>query len=59
MHGSGWISLAIRESYDGVLREGDNLNVMLIKTPPRRLSSYVYVVFMDIDFVLQIINIPF
>ena len=42
---------AIHSRYDDILRESDNLSVIL-KTPPRRLSSYVYALFMHRDFVL-------
>ena len=50
---------AIRSRYDDILRGSDNLSVIL-KTPPRRLSSYVYVLkFTHRDFVLQFVITPF
>ena len=48
---------AIRESYDDILRGGDDLSVTLKRTP-RRLSSYVYALFTHRDLVLQSMNIP-
>ena len=48
---------AIRESYDERLRVGDNLSIILTRTP-RRLSSYVYALFAHQDLVLQSMNIP-
>ena len=49
---------AIRSRYDDILRESDNLSAIL-KTPPRRLRSYVYALFTHRDFVLQCMNTPF
>ena len=37
---------AIRSRYDDILRGSDNFSAIL-KTPPRRLSSYVYALFTD------------
>ena len=50
---------AICVRYDDILRGRDNLSAML-KTPPIRLSSYMYALFMHRDFVLQcMMNTPF
>ena len=49
---------AIRSRYVDILRGSDNLSGIL-KTPPRRLSSYEYALFTHRDFVLQCMNIPF
>ena len=35
---------AIRESYDDILRGGDDFNIILKRTP-KRLSSYIYNLF--------------
>ena len=43
---------AIRSRYQDILRGSDNVSAIL-KTPPRRLSSYVYALFIHRDFVLQ------
>ena len=48
---------AIHSRYADVLRGSDNLSAIL-KTPPRRLSSYVYALFTHRDFVLQCMNNP-
>ena len=48
---------AIRSRYANILRGSDNLSAIL-KTPPRRLSSYVYALFTHRDFVLQCTNPP-
>ena len=48
---------AIRSRYVDTLRS-DNLSVIL-KTPPRRLSSYVYALFMHRNIVLQCMNTTF
>ena len=48
---------AIRSRYVDILRGNDNLSAIL-KTPPRRLSSYVYALFTHRDFVLQCMNTP-
>ena len=48
---------AIRSRYVDILRGSDNLSAIL-KTPPRRLSSYVYALFTHRDFVLQCMNTP-
>ena len=42
---------AIRSRYVDILRGSGNLSAIL-KTPPRRLSSYVYALFTHRDFVL-------
>ena len=47
----------IRLRYVGILRGSDNLSA-IIKTTPRRLSSYVYALFTHRDFVLQCMNTP-
>ena len=44
---------AVCESYDDILRGGDDLHVTL-KRIPRRLSSYVDALFTNWDFVLQV-----
>ena len=49
---------AIRSRYDDILRVGDNLST-IHKTPPRRLSSYVYALFTPREFVLECMNTPF
>ena len=49
---------AIRARYDDILRGSDNLSAIL-RTSPRRLSSYVYALFTHRDFVLQCMNTPF
>ena len=46
---------AIRSSYVDILGGSDNLSAIL-KTPTRRLSSYVYALFTHRDFVLQCMN---
>ena len=46
---------AIGSRYADILRGSDNLSAIL-KTPPRRLSSYVYVLFTHRDFVFQCMN---
>ena len=46
---------AIRSRYVDILRGSDNLRSIL-KTPPRRLSSYVYALLTHRDFVLQRMN---
>ena len=48
---------AIHESYDDILREGDDLSAALNRTP-RRLSSCVYALFTHQDLVLRSMNIP-
>ena len=48
---------AISSRYADILRGSDNLSVIL-KTPLRRLSSYVYALFTHRDFVLQCMNNP-
>ena len=48
---------AIRETYDYILRGGDDLSATLKRTP-RRLSSYVYALFTHRDLVLRSMNIP-
>ena len=48
---------AIVQRYDDILRWSENLSAIL-KTPPRRLSSYVYALFTHRDFVLQCMNTP-
>ena len=48
---------AIRSRYADILRGSDNLRSIL-KTPPRRLSSYVYALLTHRDFVLQHMNTP-
>ena len=48
---------AIRSRYADILRGSDNLRSIL-KTPPRRLSSYVYALLTHRDFVLQRMNTP-
>ena len=48
---------AIRSRYADILRGNDNLSAIL-KTPSRRLSSYVYALFTYRDFVLQGMNTP-
>ena len=48
----------IRSRYIVILRGSDNLSVILT-TPLRRLSSYVYALFTHKDFVLQSMNTPF
>ena len=49
---------AIRSRYVDILKGSDNLSVIL-KTPPRRLSSYAYALFTHRDFVLQCMNTSF
>ena len=44
-----------RSRYVDILRGSVNLSAIL-KTPPRRLSSYVYALFTHKDFVLQCMN---
>ena len=51
------IYTAICSRYVDILRASDNL-IATLKTPPRRLSSYVYALFIHRDFVLQCINTP-
>ena len=46
----------IRESYDDILRGGDDLSVILKRTS-MRLSSYVYALFAHRDLMLQDMNI--
>ena len=48
---------AIRSRYVDILRGSDNLSAIL-KSPPRRLSSYVYDLFKHRDFVLRCMNTP-
>ena len=48
---------AILSRYADILRGSDNIRTIL-KKPPRRLSSYVYVLFTHRDFVLQCMNNP-
>ena len=48
---------AIRSRYADILRRSDSLSAIL-KTPSRRLSSYVYALFTHRDFVLQCMNTP-
>ena len=48
---------AVCESYDDILRGGDDLHVTL-KRIPRRLSSYVDALITHQDFWLQRMNIP-
>ena len=48
---------AIHSRYVDILRGSDNVSTIL-KTPPRRLSSYVYALFTHKDFVLQCMNTP-
>ena len=48
---------AIRSRYADILRGSDNLSAIL-KTPLRRLSSFVYALFIYRDFVLQSMNTP-
>ena len=49
---------AICSKYVDILRGIDNLSAIL-KTPPRRLSSYEYALFTHRDFVLQCMNTLF
>ena len=44
---------AIRSRYADILRGSDNLSVIL-KKPPRRLSSYVYALLTHRDFMLNV-----
>ena len=46
----------IRSRYGDILRGSDNSAIL--KTPLRRLSSYVYALFTYRDFVLQCMNTP-
>ena len=48
---------AIHSRYVDILSGSDNLSAIL-KTPPRRLSLYVYALFTHRDFVLQCMNTP-
>ena len=48
---------AIHESYDDILRGGDDLSITLKRTP-RRLNAYVYALFTHQDLVLQSMKIP-
>ena len=48
---------AIRSRYANILRGSDNLTAIL-KTPPRRLGSYVFALFTHRDIVLQCMNTP-
>ena len=49
---------AIHSSYADILRGSDNLSAIL-KTPPGRLSSYVYALFTHRDFILHCKITPF
>ena len=42
--------------HDEILRGSDNLSDLLLKPPPKRLSTYVYVLFMHRDIVLKYID---
>ena len=48
---------AIRSRYDNILRGSDNLSAIL-KTPPRRLSSYVYMLYSHIETLCSNVSIP-
>ena len=48
---------AIRESYGDILSGGNDLSIILNRTP-RRLSSYVHALFTHRDLVLRSMNIP-
>ena len=47
----------VRESYDDILKGGDDLSVTLKRTP-RRLNSYVYALVTHRDLVLQRMKFP-
>ena len=53
-----WLTYsAIHSRYGDILRGCDNLSAIL-KTPRRRLSSYVYALLTHRDFVLKCMNTP-